>query len=191
MKRVPHATPSSAEDDELSARFRAGEAQAFESVVTRYRTAVYLMARRLLPSHADADEAAQVAFVRAWRSRETFRGDAALRTWLIRIVLNVAKSMRSARREPTEGPEALSLVPTGETASDERLRHEELRREVRCSVAALPPRQREAVLLKVFGELTYREVAETMHLSEGAVKAHLHQAVANLRRRFAQGRSRR
>ena len=69
--------------------------------------------------------------------------------------------------------------------SEERLRRDELRRRVRRSVSELPPRQRQAVLLKVFSELTYREVAQAMQLSEGAVKAHLHQAVSNMRRWFA------
>ncbi len=50
----------------------------------------------------------------------------------------------------------------------------------------LPPRQREVVLLKVFSEMTYAEVAEVLQLSEGTVKAHLHQAVSNLRRRLAE-----
>jgi len=57
---------------------------------------------------------------------------------------------------------------------------------VRRSVAALPPRQRETVVLRVFSGLTCREAARVMRLSEGAVKAHMHQAVANLRRRFAE-----
>ena len=51
-------------------------------------------------------------------------------------------------------------------------------------MAALPRRQREVVMLKVFSDMTYREVAQVMQLSEGAVKAHLHQAVSNLRRRM-------
>jgi RNA polymerase sigma-70 factor (ECF subfamily) len=103
---------------------------------------------------------------------------------LIRIVLNVAKSMRSARRD-AEDPEMLERIVDGREGSEERLRRDELRRRVRRSVATLAPRQREAVLLKVFSELTYREVAHVMQLSEGAVKAHLHQAVSNLRRWFA------
>ena len=58
-----------------------------------------------------------------------------------------------------------------------------------CPVPFLPPRQREVVLLKVFSEMTYREVAETLRLSEGAVKAHLHQAVSNLRRSMSSSRT--
>jgi RNA polymerase sigma-70 factor (ECF subfamily) len=179
--QVP-APPS--DDASLAERFRAGDSRAFEEIVTRHRRSVYLMALRLLGRHEDADEAAQLAFVRAWNSRVQFRGDASVRTWLIRIVLNVAKTMRSGRR-PAETAELPEWMADGSEGSEARLRRAELRRRVRRSVSDLPPRQREVVLLKVFSELTYREVAWAMQLSEGAVKAHLHQAVSNLRRWFA------
>ena len=184
METVLHVPAPSIDDANLTERFRAGDEAAFEEIVTRHRRAVYLMALRLLARHEDADEATQVAFVRAWSGRGQFRGDSSIRTWLIRIGLNVAKNMRSGRR-PTEAPEVLERMADRSEGSEERLRRHELKRRVRRSVSELPPRQREAVLLKVFSELTYREVAQVMDLSEGAVKAHLHQAVSNLRRWFA------
>jgi len=142
---------------------------------------VYSMARRVLETHEDADEAAQLAFVRAWRARHSFRGESSLRTWLIRIALNVAKSMR-AGRVTTERFEDDGRLRDPGRGSDDRIDLRETRRRVRSAVRGLPPRQREVVLLKVFSELTYREVAAVMELSEGAVKAHFHQAVSNLRR---------
>lgn len=171
------------DDPALLARFRAGDEAAFDAVMTAHRRAVYLMARRLLDSHEDADEASQQAFVRAWRAREGFRGEAGLRTWLIRIVLNVAKSMKGRVRVHEPLAEAPPVVDGGEPG-DERLARSQLRGRVRRAVGQLPPRQREVVLLKVFSGLTHREVAGVMGLSEGAVKAHLHQAVSNLRRRM-------
>ena len=165
----------------LVERFRRGEEAALDDIMARHRRPVYLLARRLLGNHEDADEAAQLTFVRAWRSRDRFRGDAALRTWLTRIVLNVAKSMRTGRAR-VESVELDESLADGADPADERLGLEQARQRVRRAVAGLPPRQREVVVLKVFSEMTYREVAEVMDLSEGAVKAHLHQAVSNLRR---------
>lgn len=165
----------------LHERFRNGDAAAFERIVTEHRRAVYSMARRLLGSHAEADEASQQTFVRAWRGRSRFRGDASIRTWLIGIALNVARSMRGRPRGGEVEIEFLEHVADRREGADERLHREEARERVRRAVAKLPPRQREVVTLKVFSELTYREVAGMMELSEGAVKAHLHQAVANLR----------
>ena len=69
--------------------------------------------------------------------------------------------------------------------ADDGIGRSSARARVRRAVAGLPPRQREVVVLKVFSEMTHREVAAALGLSEGAVKAHLHQAVANLRRRMA------
>ena len=172
------------DDRDLAARHRAGDPAAFEEIVARHKRVVYLTARRMLPSHADADEAAQVAFVRAWRALERFRGESSLRTWLVRIVLNVAKTMRASNRPTEELPDA-DLVADPAEGSEQRLRRARSRRRVREAVAQLPPRQREVVTLKVFSEMTHREVADVMELSEGAVKAHLHQATSNLRRLMA------
>jgi RNA polymerase sigma-70 factor (ECF subfamily) len=177
----------------LVERFRAGDEGAFDRIVREHRRAVYMMARRILHRHEEADEAAQVAFVRAWQARASFRGAASIRTWLIRIALNVAKSMQSARVVPVspagdEERDALETVPDLVEASDMRLARRQIRDRVRRAVAALPGRQREAVLLKVFSDLTYREAADVMQLSEGAVKAHMHQAVSNLRRLMSEER---
>ena len=176
-----HAVPA---DSELVERHRAGDTAAFDEIVARHKRVVYLTARRILASHEDADEAAQLAFVRAWRSLGGFRGDSALRTWLVRIVLNVAKTMIAGKKPVEELPDHERWADPSE-GSESRLAREESRRDVRDAVDRLPPRQREAVVLKVFSDMTYREAADVMELSEGAVKAHLHQAVSNLRRLMA------
>jgi RNA polymerase sigma-70 factor (ECF subfamily) len=183
--------PAADADDLLVERTRRGDREAFDQIVARHKRTVYVTARRLLGSHEEADEAAQAAFVRAWRSLASFRGDASLRTWLVRIVLNVAKNMRGARRPHERLSEVAEPADPGERA-DERLARRRAGTRVRRAVAALPTRQREVVVLKLFSDMTHREVAWCLGLSEGAVKAHLHQAVANLRRRMArtgQGRS--
>ena len=91
------------------------------------------------------------------------------------------RSTRAATRPAADELEWEAL-PDGRDGSEETLRRRQLRSRVRQAVARLPPRQREVVVLKDLSEMTYREVAETMELSEGAVKAHFHQAVSNLRK---------
>jgi len=174
----------------LAARFRAGERAAFDEIVTLHRRTVYTVARRLLRRHEDADEAAQVAFVKAWSARARFRGDAQLKTWLTRIVLNVSKSMLAARRVEADLPEESGWADSSVTDPGVRIDRTRLQHELRRAVGGLPPRQREVVLLKVYEGLTYREVAEILELSAGAVKAHLHQAVSNLKRGLAEDRQR-
>jgi RNA polymerase sigma-70 factor (ECF subfamily) len=170
------------EDATLVDRFRHGDAEAFDRVVRENRHAVYMTARRVLRRHEEADEAAQRAFVRAWKARAGFRGASSIRTWLIRITLNVARSMLQVSRKSEADVSQLERIPDARADSEARLRKRQARERVREAVAKLPPRQREAVVLKVFSEMTCREAAEVMELSEGAVKAHLHQAVGNLRR---------
>jgi len=171
----------SGEGESPARGLRSGDAASFERIVRENRRTVYLMARRILGNHDEADEAAQIVFVRAWQARRRFRGASSVRTWLVRIALNVAKSMQAARRS-VAGPDAFEGIPDDAPGSEERIRRRQLRERVRRAVTALPDRQREAVLLKVFSDLTCRETADVMRLSEGAVKAHLHQAAGNLRR---------
>ncbi len=95
MEAVLQKQAQAPDETGLAARFRAGDRSAFDEIVTLHRRTIYTVARRLLRKHEDADEAAQVAFVKAWSARARFRGDAQLKTWLTRIVLNVSKSMLS------------------------------------------------------------------------------------------------
>lgn len=179
MVEEPRAT--SEDDPALVEGFRRGDPEAFERIVGSHRRAIYAVALRYLGNHADADEAAQQALVRAWNARSRFRGDSRLSTWLTRIVINVARSLRS-RAPRVEALDDAAEPKDPRAGADATLHVDQARERVRQAVDTLPPRQREVVLLKVFSEMTYKEVATVLELSEGAVKAHLHQAVANLRR---------
>lgn len=165
-------------------RCRRGDRSAFDEIVVSHRLAVYRVAHRILGSHAAADEATQETFVRAWRSIESFRGESRIGTWLIRIALNVSRSHRARQRPEISLEVARDLADTARSPEAAAVSVEAGRR-VRHAVSALPKRQREVVVLKVFSDMTYEEVAGAMGLSVGAVKAHFHQAVANLRRLMA------
>lgn len=170
----------------LQERFRAGDESCFDDVVRLYRKDLYRVAFRVLGSHEDADEAAQEAFVRAWRSMKSYEGRASLKTWLIRIVVNVARSLLTRRKDARPLDPDVPLQERSEGTERMVMRREVMER-VRSAVGALPRRQREVVWLRIFSELRYREVAAAMGLTEGAVKAHMHQAVTNLRRRMGSG----
>lgn len=170
----------------LLERFREGDAAAFDRIVRLHRLAVYRVARRMLGSHDEADEAVQETFVRAYGALSGFRGESRLRTWLIRIALNVSRTIGAARGRTTNLEETGEPVDEREGAEAAAGRAQAGAR-VRAAVASLPPRQREVVLLKVFSDMTYEDVASAMGLTVGAVKAHFHQAVSNLRRRMARG----
>ena len=151
-----------------------------------HREAVYRVARRIVGQHEQADEVAQETFVRAWRALPSFRGEARLATWLVRIAINVSRSAAFDRGRSVALGDVDGVADPAERA-DEGLLRRATRTRIRRAVRDLPPRQREVVALKVFSEMTYEDVAAAMGLTVGAVKAHLHQAVAGLRRRLAGG----
>ena len=130
METVLNRPQFANEDPSLAERFRQGAAAAFDHIVRENRRTVYLMARRVLHRHDEADEAAQAAFVRAWKSRAGFRGASSLRTWLIRITLNVARSMLAARVDVVH-VELPDQVADGSEGSEERLLRCQLRQRVR------------------------------------------------------------
>jgi RNA polymerase sigma-70 factor (ECF subfamily) len=155
----------------------------FDAIVRAHRQMVYRVALRIVRTHEEADEVTQETFVRAWRALPGFRGEARVSTWLVRIAIHAARERRSTRAVPLDGAERIVDPAEGPEAAWERRTD---RARLRIAVRTLPPRQREVVALKVFSDMTYEEVAKTLDLTVGAVKAHLHQAVANLRKRLAE-----
>src|SRR6058998_2564545 len=134
---------SQGSDGELVARYLRGDGSAFDALVLRHRLAVYRVAYRLLGNHEDADDVSQEAFLRAYRALPGFRGEASFRTWITRIVINLALNARRTRlmTVPIEETTAPPGGPSGpETA---------LRNEVRRAVGGLPRRQRQVLILKV------------------------------------------
>jgi len=167
----------------LVRRFQAGEESAFDLLVEEHRQEVYRLAHRLLGNHADADDLAQEAFLRVYRSLRRFRGESAFRTYLTRIVLNLAADRRRARRarrqvSMDEVPEREHPGAT-EPAETGLIREEVLRR----AVGRLPPRQRETLILRVFQEMKFREIAKVMGCTVGTAKANFFHALKGLRER--------
>src|SRR5687767_1655393 len=174
-----------------SARFRAddreaveacqrGDREAFDRLVERYQRDVYRLCYRYLNNHDDANDAAQEAFLRAYRAIGSFRGDSAFSTWLYRIAVNSCLNFRAARKPAAdELPDALADPRPG---AQSRVEWDERSRQVREAVSRLPDRQRATVILKVYHDLTHEEVAGILGATVGTVKANLFHALGNLRK---------
>lgn len=175
------------DDDALVASFLAGEATAFDALVTRYRRQIYNVCHGILHDHAQADEACQEAFLKAWHGLPRFKGESSFRTWLYRIGMNAAHDMRAreSARARTRAEAARELPRTGARprALDDLVQEQELQR-LQDAIARLPERQRLTLTLKV-QELKYTEIAEVLGSPVGTVKANFHHAVQNLRRMLA------
>lgn len=163
-------------------RARAGEMEAFRTLVDLNRDRAYTLALRIVRSPADAEEVAQDAFVRAWQGLGRYRGEARFSTWLHRIVirraLDRAAVLRTrAGRETVE--EVAESIPVADHRDDaERLA---LRRRLASLMEQLTPQQRAVVALFYYEDRSVDEVARALAMPENTVKTHLSRARAALR----------
>ncbi len=171
-------------DDALVEASLAGATDAFDVLVTRHRRAVYHVCYRFVNNHEDAADLTQDTFVRAWKALPKFRGQARFSTWVHRIAVNVSLNQVSLKTPRGEAVDFDTMPDTREPAPGQSLVVAERQALVRAAVAALPPRQRAALILRTYHELSHQEVADLVGTSVGAVKANVFHALANLRRRL-------
>ena len=181
-------------DDRLALSLADDLDGAFESLVEHHQDRLYTIALRMLGDRGDAEEAAQDAFVRAYRALATYDPERIrelrLRGWLTTIVLNLCRSV--AARRATRGPRPMSIDgdPTRPIAEPETApasaptevaeRHAERDRWA-ARLLALPVAYRTAVVLRHVDGLSYPEVATALGRPEGTVKAQVHRGIALLR----------
>ena len=169
----------------LVRRVQSGELDAFEDLVRAHEKTVYNLALRMTGNPQDAEDMAQEAFLKAYRSLPDFRGESKFSVWLYRIVSNVCLDhLRRQNRRPAssltvedeEGEEQQWDVPD-ESQSPERLLEQKLTREaVRKGLAALPEDQRQILLLREIRGMSYEEIADTLDLEPGTVKSRIFRA---------------
>ena len=167
-------------DRELVERCRAGERAAFDQLVRRHQVGVWRVVRRYVRSDADAKDVTQLAFVRAFKGLASFRGAASVRSWIYRIAINCALSwLRDHRRElPSEiAEDALVEQPV----APQRIAAGQDTAWLRAAIEQLPPKQKLVLELRVFDDLSFREVAELAECSENTAKVNFHYAVKKLR----------
>lgn len=171
------------DDTELVAESVAGSREAFDVIIERHSRAVYQVCYRFVNNHEDASDLAQDAFVRAWKGLKTFKGQAALSTWLHRIAINVCLN-RVAQKQPLSEP-----IESSQDLEDGRIegaQHAMIRRErasaVRKAIASLPERQRATLILRAYHDMSHQEIADVLGSSVGAAKANFFHALHNLKK---------
>jgi RNA polymerase sigma-70 factor, ECF subfamily len=163
----------------------AGRAGAFDLIVERHRRAVYQLCYRFVGSHEDASDLSQDVFLRAYRGLRRFRGQSTLATWLYRIGVNVCLNRVSAKdtlRKLTEPIEEQQFVDVRAELPSERLLKDERAARVRAAIARLPRKQRTALILRTYHDMSHQEIAEVLGSSVGAVKANFFHALGNLKK---------
>ena len=166
----------------LISRARDGDREAFGALVEQYRDNVYRLAYRMCGNAYDADEAAQEAFVAAWRALPNFRGDAKFSTWLYRLTTNAAIDvMRREKRHQTVGDGEMVDLADDADSPQETVERTEQQEAVQKALATLSEEYREVLLLRYMEELDYAEIAEVLQLPSGTVKSRINRAKAALK----------
>lgn len=170
------------DDHRLMERVAEGDAQAFRVLVGRHTASLLAHAERMLRNRSEAEEIVQEAYVRLWKHAPSYRPDAKLRTFLYGVVHNLCIDRLRARRPQDAG--ALDQLAASERPSG-NLQELELRARVQAEVAALPERQRAALSLVHFEELSNIEAAKLLGVSVDALESLLARARRTLRERLA------
>ena len=176
-------------DEADVARARAGAVAAFEALMARHQATVFNLCLWILSDRDEAADAAQDAFIRAYRHLKKFRGDCAFGSWVSRIAVNVARDALKKKRvrprdfsslESEDGPD---FDPHDETArsAPEEIARRERQIAVRRALAQVPENYRTALILFDLQGRSYEECAAILQVPMGTVKSRLSRARAALR----------
>ena len=166
-------------------KVQRGDVNAFEKLVAAYEKNVYNLALRMTGSPEDAEDMAQEAFIKAYSSLPSFRGDSKFSVWLYRIVSNVCldhlrkKSRRGAVSlsvEDDDGEDVQLDLPDTSQSPEELLEKKMTREAVQRGLAALPPDARQILLLREIQGLSYEEIGRVLELDPGTVKSRIFRA---------------
>ena len=172
-------------DLELVKRCQAGQTEAFDELVSRYRTRVFAMIYNMVHNEQDAWDLAQESFVKAWKSINRFRRHSSFYTWVYRIVMNVTidwlrkKQIKGAGSEFDDSIQlkeidpASRTVPKAEPLPHERMERNEIRAKIDNAIGQLSPEHRAVILMKEIEDMQYHEIAETLGCSIGTVMSRL------------------
>lgn len=180
----------SPDDFQLVEAFRKGDEKAFEEIVRRYQRQVANIIYLTLGNREEVDDLSQEVFIRVYRSLGRFQFDASLYSWIYRIVVNLC--IDEVRRKKIRKAVSLEFFTErrleGEkrskehaTASDDMLK-EEKKRIIVDALQRLSPVHRTVIVLREYEDMSYEEIAKTLHISAQAVKSRIFRAREELRK---------
>jgi RNA polymerase sigma-70 factor (ECF subfamily) len=180
---------------EMIAAILAGDTQLYHELIHPHERSVFLMALSFMKNKADAEDVAQEAFIKAFRSLASFRAESKFSTWLISITLNEARSRLRRQSivrmesldEPPDGDKNISpaLLRDWREIPSETIEREEVRRLLQQAVEALPDIYRQVFLLRDVEEFNSNETAQALNISIPSVKVRLHRAHIMLQKQLA------
>lgn len=186
LGETERARMSEAQVDQLLVeRVQKGDKTAFDLLINKYQHRIISLVSRYVSDHAEAQDVAQEAFIKAYRAMAKFRGDSAFYTWLYRIAINTAKNYLVAqkRRPPASDIDAVdaeqydmeSRLKDKGTPENELMR-DEIKRTVFDTIAELPDDLRTAIMLREMEGMSYEDIAVTMECPIGTVRSRIFRA---------------
>lgn len=183
-------------DIEIIEQIIQGNSNLYRTIVERYQNMVFRTCMGFLHHKDDADDLTQEVFIQAYQSISKFKGDSSFSTWLYRIAVNtslnkIRKSSKNyflQRIESLFGSEnAKALyIPSPDTDNPENILINNQNREIiQLALNSLAENQRTAIVLSKYDELSQREIADIMNITEGAVEALIQRAKSNLREKLS------
>jgi len=170
-------------DNELVERFLSGDSTAFDELVIRHQRQVFATAYRMVRNAETAEEIVQETFLRAFKGVRSFRRKAGFNTWLYRIAMNVCYDELKRHQK---GVELGSDFP--DTADDKTVNppHEEMAKEERKAwlerqIELLPFKQKSALVLRVFQDMSFKEIARTLGCSTVSARVNYRHAILKLK----------
>ena len=173
-------------DQRLVERVQAGDRLAFDELVAKYQRKLNRLLLRYIRDHAEVEDVAQEAFLKAYRALPSFRGESAFYTWLYRIGVNTAKNylMAKSRRTPTttevDADEAEAFEDAGllhdVNTPEHILQSKQVGQTVNAAMDALPEDLRNAIVLREIEGLSYEEIAAEMGCPIGTVRSRIFRA---------------
>jgi RNA polymerase sigma-70 factor, ECF subfamily len=171
-------------DEQLVAASLAGDADAFRKLVERHYQMVLKVAYRALGSVPAAEDCAQDVFIKVHQKLHLYRADRPFIRWLHRVTANTVTDVIRRRRIDLSFDNLLHEAPSAVGDPAEAAAARERRMAVRGALADLPARLRDTIVLQVFHELSYQEIAQVLNIPTGTVMSRIHNAKRQLRRRL-------
>jgi len=170
-------------DLDLVDRALSGDTEAFSELVQKYQKPIYYTALRMLAEHEDAADIAQQTFINAFRALLTFKRQASFKTWIYQIAINLCRNcIKERTRKPRfQDIEEVEMVD-GKPMPFDRLNESSHADLVSQAIGRLPDQQRTSVILRVYQEYSYEQIADTLGCSKATARVHYHHGIRSLRK---------
>lgn len=173
------------EEQRIIQRVLSGDTDAFELLVLDQSKIVYNLALRMVANPEDAADISQEAFLKAFTNLSGFRGDSKFSSWLYKLTTNLCLDhLRKRNRhkvlpltfEDEDGNEETMEIPDDSCSPETEAERRELQAQVREGLSQLPPMQREILVLREIGGMSYEEISQQLQIEEGTVKSRIFRA---------------